>query len=72
MEQNPQHMNKANHLGAEAVNTNCSVSPHNKYLYLNTEKIHKQKDNHLARLTRGLDACQTLEARMRVLRLRRV
>lgn len=44
-------MNKANHLGAEVVNTNslfCSVSTYNKYLYLSTEKIHMQKDNHLA------------------------
>lgn len=50
-------MNKANHLGAEVVNTNnlfCSVSPYNKYLYLNTEKIHMQKDNHLAWLTQAL------------------
>lgn len=44
-------MNEANHLGAEVVNKNslfCSVSPYNKYLYLRTEKIHMQKDNHLA------------------------
>lgn len=57
-------MNKENHLGAEVVNTNslfCSVSPYNKYLYLSTEKIHMQKDNHLARLTQALMLAKDLE-----------
>lgn len=54
-------MNKANHLGAEVVNTNslfCSVSTYNKYLYLSTEKIHMQKDNHLAWLEQALTSAK--------------
>lgn len=57
-------MIKANHLGAELVNTNslfCSVSPYDKYLYLSTEKIHMQKDNHLAWLTQDLAPAKDLK-----------